>query len=34
VRYLGSELVEGGIESTAKPPVGDYPVPAKGRDAG
>jgi hypothetical protein len=34
VRYLGSELVEGGIESTARPPVGDYPVPAKGRDAG
>jgi hypothetical protein len=34
VRYLGSELVEGGIESTARPPVGDYPVPAKGRGAG
>jgi hypothetical protein len=34
VRLLGPELVEGGIGSTARPPVGDYPSPAKGGGAG
>jgi hypothetical protein len=28
VRYLGSEMVKGGVQSNQKPPVGDYPVPA------
>lgn len=34
VRYFGSELVDGGVESTARQPLGDYPVPANGPGPG
>jgi hypothetical protein len=34
VRYLGPEMVKGGVGSTATAPAGDYPVPAKGTGAG